>query len=48
LATTEATLVLARVCRAFDLETTTRAVDDLRPAGVLQPRHGVPARPTRP
>jgi cytochrome P450 len=48
LGTTEATLVLARVCRAFDLETTTRAVDDLRPAGVLQPRHGVPARPTRP
>jgi cytochrome P450 len=43
-ATTETTLVLARVCREFDLETTTRAMDDLRPAGVLQPRGGVPAK----
>jgi cytochrome P450 len=47
LATTEATLVLARVCREFDLETTTRAVDTVRPAGVLQPEGGVPARVTR-
>lgn len=47
LAMTEATLVLARVCREFDLETSTRAVDSLRAAGVLQPKHGVPARVRR-
>lgn len=47
LAMTEATLVLARVLAAFDLEPTTDAVDDLRPAGVLQPRDGVPARVER-
>jgi cytochrome P450 len=47
LARTEATLVLARVCREVELETPALAVDDLRPAGVLQPRGGVPAHVTR-
>ena len=47
LAMTEATLVLARVCREFDLETSTEAVDSLRAAGVLQPKRGVPARVKR-
>lgn len=47
LAMTEATLVLARVCREFDLKTSTRAVDSLRVAGVLRPKDGVPARVTR-
>lgn len=48
LARTEATLVVARVAREVDLTTRTRAVDHLRPAGVLLPRDGVPATVRRP
>lgn len=46
LATTEATLVLATVLRNYEIETTTEAVDNLRVAGVLRPRDGVPATVT--
>jgi len=47
LAMTEATLVLASVVDEFVLEPTADSVDRLRPAGVLQPRDGVPARVER-
>lgn len=43
LATTEATLVLASVFRDYEIETTTEAINNLRVAGVLRPRDGVPA-----
>jgi len=47
LAELEATYVLSRVCREFDIKTHTEAVDDLQPAGVLRPHDGVPARVTQ-
>jgi len=48
LAMTEATLVLAALFEKFDFEAADGAVDELRPAGVLQPRNGVPAVVRRP
>jgi cytochrome P450 len=48
LAITEAKLVLAALFETFDFEVTGDAIDDLRPAGVLQPRNGVPAVVRRP
>lgn len=43
LALTEAQLVLATLMAEFDVEVPEDVIDDLRPAGVLQPRNGVPA-----
>jgi cytochrome P450 len=43
LALTEAQLVLAALAAEFDFDVSDHAIDDLRPAGVLQPRNGVPA-----
>jgi cytochrome P450 len=42
LALTEAQLVLAALVSEFDFEVPRSAIDDLRPAGVLQPREGIP------
>jgi cytochrome P450 len=43
LALTEAQLVLATLMSEFDFDVPNETIDDLRPAGVLQPRNGVPA-----
>jgi cytochrome P450 len=43
LALTEAQLVLAALISELQFDVPSEAVDDLRPAGVLQPRNGVPA-----
>jgi cytochrome P450 len=39
----EAQLVLAAIVAQFDFDIDARRLDDLRPAGVLQPRGGMPA-----
>jgi len=43
MALAEAQLVLAAVVAQFDVDIDARRLDDLRPAGVLQPRGGMPA-----
>ncbi len=43
LALTEAQLVLAALVSEFDFDVAGGAADNLRPAGVLQPRNGIPA-----
>ena len=43
LALTEAQLVLVVLVSKFEFDVPNETVDDLRPAGVLQPRNGVPA-----
>jgi len=43
LALTEARLVLAALISKYDFDVDDGAIDDLRPAGVLQPREGIPA-----
>jgi cytochrome P450 len=46
MALAEAQLVLAAIVARFDLDIDARRLDDLRPAGVLQPRDGMPATVT--
>jgi cytochrome P450 len=46
MALAEAQLVLAAIVAQFDVDIDSRTLEDLRPAGVLQPRGGVPATVT--
>ncbi|MEF8789392.1 MAG: cytochrome P450 [Haloarculaceae archaeon] len=46
MALAEAQLVLAAVVEQFDIDIDSTTLEDLRPAGVLQPRGGIPATVT--
>jgi cytochrome P450 len=43
MALAEAQLVLAAIVAQFDVDIDSRTLEDLRPAGVLQPHGGMPA-----